>query len=204
MTGRGAHGVGYVSSITARTTRTGAKHAALFGRLALSQRGRVMAKLAGLHTNIKWSDSLMALKDELAKWGVKDYLLPTWDKSYKAHSVSLDIAVNGQWMPISCGRFPTPEQNIRAILQIIESTRKASQRGIGLTLFQAAAITQKMLPSGEKDPCEVLGVPLGTTDRQTLRSAYTTRVKETHPDLGGDPQAFIAVQAAGEKLGIAG
>lgn len=51
-------------------------------------------------------------------------------------------------------------------------------------------------------PYEVLGVPAGATD-EDLRRAYRRLLRETHPDTGGDPQRFIAVQAAWERIGNA-
>jgi hypothetical protein len=49
-------------------------------------------------------------------------------------------------------------------------------------------------------PYEVLGVSAGATD-EDLRRAYRRLLRETHPDTGGDPQRFIAVQAAWERVG---
>jgi hypothetical protein len=49
-------------------------------------------------------------------------------------------------------------------------------------------------------PYEVLGVPAGVSEEE-LRRAYRLRLRETHPDTGGDPQRFIAVQAAWERIG---
>jgi len=49
-------------------------------------------------------------------------------------------------------------------------------------------------------PYEVLGVP-ATADDETLRRAYRRAARETHPDLGGDPQRFRRVQLAWERVG---
>ena len=49
-------------------------------------------------------------------------------------------------------------------------------------------------------PYEVLGVPAAASD-EDLRRAYRRALRETHPDTGGDPQRFIAVQAAWERVG---
>ena len=51
-------------------------------------------------------------------------------------------------------------------------------------------------------PYEVLGVPASATEEE-LRRAYRRLLRETHPDTGGDPQRFIAVQAAWERIGTA-
>jgi hypothetical protein len=49
-------------------------------------------------------------------------------------------------------------------------------------------------------PYEVLGVP-ATADDDTLRRAYRRMARETHPDLGGDPHRFRALQLAWERIG---
>ncbi|MFZ4894288.1 J domain-containing protein [Plantibacter sp. Mn2098] len=49
-------------------------------------------------------------------------------------------------------------------------------------------------------PYEVLGVSV-TASQDELRRAYRRLMRETHPDLGGDPRAFNAVQLAWERVG---
>lgn len=46
---------------------------------------------------------------------------------------------------------------------------------------------------------ETLGLEPGA-DLAAVRRAYRERAKETHPDLGGDPEAFIEVREAYERL----
>ena len=46
---------------------------------------------------------------------------------------------------------------------------------------------------------ETLGLEPGA-DLEAVRAAYRERAKETHPDLGGDPEAFIRVREAYERL----
>jgi hypothetical protein len=46
---------------------------------------------------------------------------------------------------------------------------------------------------------EVLGLE-PEADLDAVREAYRERAKETHPDLGGDPEAFIRVREAYERL----
>jgi hypothetical protein len=46
---------------------------------------------------------------------------------------------------------------------------------------------------------ETLGLEAGA-DLDAVREAYRERVKETHPDRGGDPEAFIRVREAYERL----
>src|SRR3954447_21153116 len=49
-------------------------------------------------------------------------------------------------------------------------------------------------------PYEVLGVPATASD-DDLRRSYRRLLRETHPDIGGDAQRFIAVQVAWERVG---
>jgi hypothetical protein len=49
-------------------------------------------------------------------------------------------------------------------------------------------------------PYEVLRVPATASDDE-LRAAYRRRLRETHPDTGGDAASFTAVQSAWERIG---
>lgn len=49
-------------------------------------------------------------------------------------------------------------------------------------------------------PYEVLGVS-STASQDELRRAYRRLMRETHPDLGGNPKQFNAVQLAWERVG---
>lgn len=51
----------------------------------------------------------------------------------------------------------------------------------------------------EREACETLEVPLDA-DPEVIERAYRQRVKETHPDHGGDPEAFKRVRWAYEYL----
>lgn len=49
-------------------------------------------------------------------------------------------------------------------------------------------------------PYEVLGVAASVSDDE-LRKAFRKALRETHPDTGGDPKRFVAVQLAWERVG---
>ncbi|MFF3601964.1 J domain-containing protein, partial [Kitasatospora indigofera] len=51
-------------------------------------------------------------------------------------------------------------------------------------------------------PYEVLGVAVGVSDEE-LRKAYRRMLRATHPDTGGDPARFDAVQRAWVLVGTA-
>ena len=48
-------------------------------------------------------------------------------------------------------------------------------------------------------PYEVLGVPASASDDE-LKRAFRKALRDTHPDTGGDPQRFNAVQLAWERV----
>lgn len=50
-----------------------------------------------------------------------------------------------------------------------------------------------------REACEVLGIDPGAS-REAVRAAYRERVKEVHPDRGGDPERFQEVQWAYDYL----
>ncbi|RPF27776.1 J domain-containing protein [Georgenia muralis] len=56
------------------------------------------------------------------------------------------------------------------------------------------------MPDGPDSPYAVLGVDRRASAAE-LRRAYRRRQRKTHPDLGGDPVAFHAVQVAWERIG---
>jgi curved DNA-binding protein CbpA len=49
------------------------------------------------------------------------------------------------------------------------------------------------------DPYDMLGIARDA-DNEQIRSAYRTCAKTAHPDSGGDEEAFIRIQKAGELL----
>lgn len=52
----------------------------------------------------------------------------------------------------------------------------------------------------ESSPYDVLGVPADASQDE-LRRAYRRALRATHPDTGGDPQRFAAVQSAWDRIG---
>ena len=159
-----------------------------------------MAKVPVVHTTQKWSALLAELADNMERWGLKDWLPPTWDRSFKEQRVTVSIARNGVYTPLVCGSQSTPEKNLKALCIAIHSVRLAEARGIAFTMYEAMRI--KALASGTS-PYAVLGVQEGERDPEKLRAAYRQKAKETHPDPGGEPKDFLAVQHAAEELAIA-
>lgn len=155
-----------------------------------------------LATRKSWSETRDDILEALRKWGIprEDVEFPLYRDAQQ--KVVLRFTLNRKWVVVECNRFPTPEQNLRALYAAIDDTRLAYQRGIGPIV--ATIATAFALPSGQRTPEEVLGVPAGTKDQAALREAYRKRAKETHPDVvGGNAEEFKRLQRAAEALGLA-
>ena len=158
--------------------------------------------LGYLTTNKSWSELHSEVKAEFERWGFEDVIYPTKRDSLNGGKVEVLVKPpNGEWEPIGCGAFQGangPERNLCAVREAVRAMSLADQRGIGTVLMQAAKLL--MLPGG--DDYSVLGLTSSATQTD-LRRAYLQRVKETHPDQGGDREEFLRVQRAGQNLGVA-
>ncbi len=104
-----------------------------------------------------------------------------------------------------CDRYDRVECNLRAIGLIIESHRTIMRHG-GLNLVEAAFRGFSALPpprgadgqiEAPADWRSQLGFASDSEpDEAAIKSAWKERVKRDHPDRGGDPAKFNAVQCA--------
>lgn len=160
--------------------------------------------LGHLNTNRSWRAILTDLDDELRKWGMDDYILPTLQASRDEGGVTLRIAKHGQWFPVSCRRFTSQakgmERNLLAIKIAVEGVRKAEQRGIGSVFAEVSKLLELADP---EDPYSILGITHGASTDE-VRSAWRKAALQNHPDRGGDPTLFDRARRAAEVLGVAG
>ena len=163
-------------------------------------------KYGSLNTAKSWRDILAELVDELRKWGLDDYVLPTKRESEERGAVILKLAKNGVRTDVPCARFSHEwngmERNLAGIKEAVKANRLADQRGIGAVFAEVAKLLA--LPSGDQeDPYAVLGISPGV-DTDHVKSAYRSRLFDTHPDRGGKREDYDRVRAAGMTLGVAG
>ena len=161
--------------------------------------------LGNLSTNKSWPDSLRDLQEELRKWDIEDFILPTKRECEQAGRVKVSFAVHGNWVHPECNRWQRShgadwlERDLRAIVLAIHSARLADQRGIGSLLAEVTRVLA--LPPANTQHHTALGVS-GSATPEEVHHAYREAVKQHHPDVGGDPDKFKELQDAAKALGI--
>lgn len=114
----------------------------------------------------------------------------------------LQWSKDGDQFAVACDAYSRVRDNVRAVYLWIHETRLRSQRPVktGDTEFAAAR-----LPAGDDvvaagpPPHEVLDISPDAS-RDEVLNAYKKRLKEVHPDQGGDPNAFKRVVQAKEAM----
>ena len=162
--------------------------------------------LGSMRTTKGWNELRSEVEDQFNKWGFTDVLFPTKRDSLNAGDVTVLVRKRGDdWHELKCGAFTGPdgpEKNLCAIREAVRGFRLADQRGIGSLFADMSKLLALPEPPAEGDPYSVLGVRK-TDSPERVGAAYRARVKETHPDQGGDPEEFMRVQEAGRALGVA-
>lgn len=152
---------------------------------------------------------------ELRKWdGVTDVQLdsgaehqkrnpnkPYARASFEDPGVVVRFTKDGDPMAAACDRWDNPRDNAQDLYHYLHETRMQEQRG---TVTAQSEYEKLRLPSGDAEPAQppahiVLGVERDAS-RQDIRRAYRKRVKEVHPDRGGDVDAFQRVRQAKERM----
>lgn len=107
---------------------------------------------------------------------------------------------DGLQVCIPVDRYEKVEANLQAIHHIIEARRVELRHGT-LALVRATFTGFKSLPRPACDDWRsVLGMPIGSRDREAAEAAWKRLRSSTHPDkTGGDHSAFNRVQQAWEQ-----
>lgn len=153
--------------------------------------------------------------DELHKWdGVTDVQLdsgaehqkqnpnkPYARASFDDPGVVVRFNKDGEDMAAACDRWDNPRDNAQDLYHYLHETRMQEQRG---TVTAQSEYEKLRLPSGDAEAADppahvVLGVEREASP-EAVREAYRERVKEVHPDRGGDPAAFQRLQRAKDRL----
>lgn len=116
-------------------------------------------------------------------------------------AIAVYFTVDGKQRCIPVDRWDRVKDNLRAAGLTIAALRGLERWG-AKHIVDAAFMGFAALPAGDTSGeawWEVLGVPSRMTTREEINAAYRKRVRETHPDHGGDANEFHAVQAAYEQ-----
>ena len=156
-----------------------------------------------------------ALQKEMGRMDVDDYRgsianqhtksdgLPLHDANPDDPGFVLRWTDDGEQFAVACDAYSRLRDNVRTVSLWVHETRMRGQRPVqtGDSEFAAAR-----LPSGEDDQItpdppahEVLGV-VPDAPQSVIEAAARERIKETHPDAGGDREAFQRVKRAKEDL----
>lgn len=100
---------------------------------------------------------------------------------------------------LACDQFTRVRWNLRAIGATIEALRAIERHGTTSMLEQAfsgfAALPPKLPPNWR----EVLGIPLGSCDAETVRARVRELARVHHPDVGGDASTMAEINAAAAR-----
>lgn len=113
--------------------------------------------------------------------------------------VAVYFSVNNKAMAICCDKWNTVEANLRALSMSVDAMRGLDRWGVS-QIMERAFMGFKALP--EKAASfpwwDVLGVSRDCT-RKDVQTAYKKNVRAHHPDNGGDPAKWLALQEAYEQ-----
>lgn len=107
----------------------------------------------------------------------------------------------GKDMVFACDKYQHIQDNMTGIAKTIEALRGIERWGAS-DMMERAFAGFKRLPAGGQSAQgwrEVLGIQKDAIiNYNEAQQAYRVKVKETHPDYGGDASAFQAVNEAWE------
>jgi hypothetical protein len=118
-------------------------------------------------------------------------------------SFVLRWTMDGQQFAVACDRWATLRDNVRSVGLYVREKRKMENRPVttGASEFANARLpsADESTVPGEPPAHVVLDISPEASD-DAVRAAYRERLKEVHPDVGGDPEQFKRVQHAKERL----
>ena len=112
-------------------------------------------------------------------------------------------SMDGQQFAVACDRWARLRDNVRSVGLYVREKRKMENRPVttGESEFANARLpsADESTVTGEPPAHVVLDTSPEASDDE-IRAAYRERLKEVHPDVGGDPDQFKRVQRAKERL----
>lgn len=151
------------------------------------------------------------LVGELHRLGARDVVMSTNipirrdglpmvpDREPDDPGVAVYFVRKGKPFVIACDNFTKVRWNLRAIGATLEALRAIERHGTTSMMDQAfsgfAALPAITPPRSWR---EVLGIPPGPCDLETVRARHRELARTLHPDVGGDATAMTEVNVAFE------
>lgn len=122
------------------------------------------------------------------------------------------LSFDSKFGPLSypCDTYTSWEDNLRAIALALQALRAVKRYGVGQSGEQYRGWSA--LPPGrtvepKMDKMAAINLlqsyhTVTIDNAEECKAGYRAAVKATHPDRGGDPEAFKRVQEAAEVLGV--
>jgi len=156
------------------------------------------SNLGHLRTEKSPDETRREIDDCFRKWGIDEYRVPR-DGKGEWGEAKLIFWVNDQKQELDCRRFDYYRDNLRALYLILESLRKAQERGILSELARAAIAMLPPGPAAKRPAHIVLGVA-ADSPVEIAEAAYRILARQRHPDVGGTEAAMTELNEAMEEF----
>lgn len=107
--------------------------------------------------------------------------------------VAVWFQLAGAWTCFACARYPTPADNLQAIVHVVEA-RRTELRHVGIEMVRATFQGLIGLPA-PTHWSEILGVGRDATLKQ-VTDAYRDLARKRHPDRGGSQELMAELNRA--------
>lgn len=108
--------------------------------------------------------------------------------------VYFDMA--GEPYAMACDRYDTLWQNVAAIANHIDATRRIERYGVATAAETLKAFIALPQP---KRPHDILGIAPASTEAE-IKRAWRSRIADAHPDQGGTQAAASEINAARDAM----
>lgn len=110
--------------------------------------------------------------------------------------ICLFFSMKGRPYAMACDTYSELAQNIAAVANHIEATRRIERYGVATAAETLQAFQTLPAP---KRPHEILGVAIGATSAE-IKAAWRARIADAHPDRTGSHDAAAEVNAARDAM----
>ena len=163
--------------------------------------------LGQIQTNRGYPDIARDLTRVFRKWGIREYQVPSWSAVTAAGLVTVEYIHHGRPVvltPTKVGKSGNwQSRQLLAIERMLDSVRKAEQRGLVEGMAEAsAAIAMLPAPVQKKPAYAVIGV-MPDAEPEVVKAAYRARLMKLHPDHGGPGGGALAeLLEAGKEMRV--